>query len=216
MNLEKLYRYRFSDQERQGLLLVWKALVKGYLSRWIRTEHAVLDYGAGTCYFINNVSAARRVALDINPDVQRNCAEGVEFVCGDSPEVLGEQKFDVIFVSNLLEHLDSAETVVALLEQLLYALADQGSLIILQPNFALVGGRYFDFIDHKTILTDRSLDEALALAGGRITFMKRRFLPYTSKSRLPKAAWLVRAYLRLPLAQFLLGKQTLVVATRAN
>ena len=39
-----------------------------------------------------------------------------------------------------------------------------------------------------------------------------RFLPYTTKSRLPQSAWLVRAYLRFPPAWRLLGGQTLLVA----
>lgn len=41
-----------------------------------------------------------------------------------------------------------------------------------------------------------------------------RFLPYTTKSRLPQAPWLIRLYLRVPLAWWLLGKQALVVAER--
>ena len=86
--------------------------------------------------------------------------------------------------------------------------------MILQPNFALVGPRYFDFIDHKTILTDASLVEALELTGFQVEEIKRRFMPYTSKSRLPKWPWLVRLYLKCPPAQFLLGKQTLVVGMK--
>jgi hypothetical protein len=42
--------------------------------------------------------------------------------------------------------------------------------------------------------------------------MKVRFLPYTTESRLPISAALIRLYLRLPPAQYLLGKQTFVVA----
>jgi len=41
-----------------------------------------------------------------------------------------------------------------------------------------------------------------------------RFLPYTSKSRLPQAAWLVDLYLRVPLAWRILGGQMLVVARK--
>jgi hypothetical protein len=42
-----------------------------------------------------------------------------------------------------------------------------------------------------------------------------RFLPYTTKSRLPQAPWLVSLYLRFPLVWRILGKQTLVVASKA-
>jgi len=41
-----------------------------------------------------------------------------------------------------------------------------------------------------------------------------RFLPYTSKSRLPKAPALVWLYLKLKPAWWLLGKQMFVVARK--
>ena len=42
-----------------------------------------------------------------------------------------------------------------------------------------------------------------------------RFLPYSTKGRLPAAPWLVRAYLSFPPAWCLLGKQTLYVGVQA-
>jgi hypothetical protein len=42
-----------------------------------------------------------------------------------------------------------------------------------------------------------------------------RFLPYTAKSRLPQSVGLVKAYLKLPLAWRLLGKQSFLVAEPA-
>jgi hypothetical protein len=59
-------------------------------------------------------------------------------------------------------------------------LRPEGKLIVLQPNFRLLGAAYFDFIDHKTILTDKSLEEALTVAGFTITRKIIRFLPYTT------------------------------------
>ena len=125
---------------------------------------------------------------------------------------LGES-FDVAFVRKFLEHLNNSAEILAPLSALHRLLKPNGRLIILQPNFALLGAKYFDFIDHKTILTDVSLLEALTLTGYNIVKFKRRFLLYTSKSSLPRAPWLVRLYLRLPIIQFLLGRQTLVIAT---
>ena len=43
-----------------------------------------------------------------------------------------------------------------------------------------------------------------------------RFLPFTSKSALPKWPWLVQLYLRLRPAQWLFGKQTFVVARKRS
>ena len=89
---------------------------------------------------------------------------------------------------------------------------------MLQPNIRLVGPRYWDFIDHRVALTDRSLLEAAELAGLRARVeLVTRFLPYSTKGRLPDAtrgssvptsafrpAWLA------------LGRQTLFVGVRAR
>lgn len=216
MDLSTLYEMRFPPAESRAMDAVWKVIVEESLSRWIKPEESVVDIGAGACHFINNVRARRRVALDANPNTAKRCGAGVEFVEGQAPDVLGGQRFDVAFISNFLEHLDGPEHVIALLSALRRNLNPGGRLIVLQPNFSLVGPRYFDFIDHKVILNDRSLAEALRLCGFRIAYMKKRFLPYTSKSRLPKAPWLVRLYLRFPPAQYLLGKQSLFVACPAE
>jgi hypothetical protein len=85
-------------------------------------------------------------------------------------------------------------------------------VLILQPNFRYVGPAYFDFIDHQVVLTDRSLVEALETTGFRVTYLKKRFLPYTAKSRLPKWPWLVRLYLHCPPLHWFFGQQTFVVA----
>jgi hypothetical protein len=83
-----------------------------------------------------------------------------------------------------------------------------------QPNIRLVGPRYWDFIDHKVALTERSLTEAAELAGLRTERVITRFLPDSTKGRRPSAAWLVRAYLAFSPAWWLLGKQTLYVGSR--
>jgi hypothetical protein len=41
-----------------------------------------------------------------------------------------------------------------------------------------------------------------------------RFLPFTTQSRLPRSARLVRAYLAFPPAWRVLGKQSVLVAER--
>lgn len=217
-DLQSMYSYRFSDAHKAQMAAVWRVLVDDVFQRWISPTAAVLDVGAGFCNFINQVRAGRRVATDANPHVAANCAPGVEFIQAaglDGVELGG--RFDVAFMSNVLEHLDGPDQVLQCLKDLHGHLNNGGRLIVLQPNFALVGPAYFDFIDHKTILTDRSLVEALELTGYRILYVKKRFLPYTSiQSKLPRSPWLVRLYLKLPLAQFFMGKQTLVVAEKLS
>jgi len=214
LDLTRIYRHRFSDAERDAMARVWRVLIDHCFQRWIGPGDAVLDVGAGLCNFINQVAAGRRVALDADPSVAGRCAPGVEFVHAESlADMEAEPRFDVIFMSNFLEHLASGEAVLEILRHARRRLNPDGRLIILQPNFALTGAAYFDFIDHKTVLTDKSLVEALELTEFRVLHLKRRFLPYTSKSSIPRAPWMVRLYLYCPPAQYFMGQQSLVVAT---
>ncbi|CAA7621822.1 bifunctional 2-polyprenyl-6-hydroxyphenol methylase/3-demethylubiquinol 3-O-methyltransferase UbiG [Magnetospirillum sp. UT-4] len=217
-DLEAMYSHRFDDAHKAQMNGVWRAIIDVTLQRWIGRDAAVLDVGAGYCTFINQVAAGRKVAVDANPHNARHAAADVEFIAASSlrDADLGG-RFDVAFMSNFLEHLPDSDSVLAMLADVRAVMKPGGRLIVLQPNFALVGPAYFDFIDHKTILTDRSLVEALELSGFRVVHLKRRFMPYTSVgSRLPFASWLVRLYLHLPFAQFLMGKQTLAVAEVAG
>jgi hypothetical protein len=70
LDLEKVYKHRFSQQEVKALAGVWQVLIDDFFSRWIDPSASVLDVGAGYCNFINNVNAARRTAIDANPEVK--------------------------------------------------------------------------------------------------------------------------------------------------
>jgi hypothetical protein len=116
-------------------------------------------------------------------------------------------------MSNYLEHLESGDAVIEQLRVVAQLLRPGGRVIILQPNMRLVGPRYWDFIDHRVALTERSLLEAAELAHLRTIELITRFLPYSTKGRLPTAPALVRTYLRFPPAWWLMGRQTLYVGT---
>jgi hypothetical protein len=60
---------------------------------------------------------------------------------------------------------------------------------------------------------DRALAEALAATGFDVQKCIPRFLPYSTKSRLPSRPSLVRLYLKVPLAWRVLGAQAFIVAT---
>jgi hypothetical protein len=85
-------------------------------------------------------------------------------------------------------------------------------MMVLQPNIRFVGGAYWDFVDHHLPLTDRSLIEACESTGFRIAEVIPRFLPYTTRSAVPQAPWLVRLYLMCPPLWRLMGGQTFLVA----
>ncbi|HEX2681572.1 MAG TPA: methyltransferase domain-containing protein, partial [Candidatus Dormibacteraeota bacterium] len=124
--------------------------------------------------------------------------------------------FDLAFFSNYLEHLPSTEAVLQQLRVAFALLKPGGRVLILQPNIRLLGGRYWDFIDHQTALTEKSLAEAAMMAGFKTSRVITRFLPYTTKSRFPQQPWLVRAYLAFPPAWWWFGKQTLYLGEKSH
>jgi SAM-dependent methyltransferase len=140
----------------------------------------------------------------------------VRFVQGsglDLETLLPVGHFGTVFMSNYLEHLPSADAVVDQLRVARRLLRPGGRVVVVQPNIRLVGARYWDFIDHKVALTERSLEEAADLAGLRTEKLIVRFLPYSTKGRLPAHRLLIRLYLRFVLAWPLLGKQTLYIGS---
>jgi SAM-dependent methyltransferase len=192
--------------------VVWK-VVAAHLARWVPRDAHVLEVGAGYCEWINNVSAARRVALDMWPGFTRYVAHGVEPVVRDAStelSTMGAATFDVVLASNVLEHFvpDMAASVIADIRSLL---KPGGRLLIVQPNFKYASKHYFDDYTHRAVFTDVSLPNLLKSKGFSIDMVQPRFLPYSMRdSRLPIRPWLVRTYLASPFKPF--AGQMLVVA----
>jgi 2-polyprenyl-3-methyl-5-hydroxy-6-metoxy-1,4-benzoquinol methylase len=193
-DLESVYERRFgtSDTER---------------------KERVLDVACDRGSFIRNVRAGERWASDLR-DVRSWLPEDVRFVQSSGlelDEVLPAGHFDIVFMSNYLEHLLSRSEVVAQMVVAHRLLRPGGKVMILQPNIRLVGGSYWDFIDHHVALTERSLAEAASLAGFTTERLITRFLPYSTLGKLPQNSYLVRWYLHVPVAWRILGKQTLYI-----
>jgi hypothetical protein len=111
-------------------------------------------------------------------------------------------------MSNFLEHI-SKEEISNLLSMEYELLHENGEVWILTPNIKYVGGKYWDFYDHITPITDKSIIEAAELCGFKIKKCIDRFLPFTTKSRLPQNGWIVRLYLMLmPLTGKVFGEQS--------
>lgn len=190
---------------------VWRHIC-AYLRPWIGASADVLELGAGWCDFANNVRAARVVAMDIDATVTKAAGPHVEPVVGDCTDLsaFADGSFDVVFASNLLEHLHRDQAT-ALLAEAHRVLRPAGRLILVQPNFRLNPGGYFDDYTHVAIYTDRSLADFLRAHGWDITLMQARFLPLTMKSRGSRLTCLVPWYLRSPVKP--LAGQLLCVAT---
>ena len=213
-SLPELYSIRFDEREVSAKDVVWREIV-AFLGKWIDPAAPVLDVACDRGHFIRHVSASERWATDIR-DVSATLPSDVRFVQAsglDLAAAVPTSYFGTIFMSNYLEHLESGALVIDQLGVAARLLRPGGRLIVLQPNIRLVGPRYWDFIDHRVALTERSLLEAAELAGLRTVEVITRFLPYSTKGRLPTARFLVRAYLRFPLAWTVMGKQSLYIGT---
>jgi ubiquinone/menaquinone biosynthesis C-methylase UbiE len=191
---------------------VWRHLC-AYLGRWIAPDAAVLELGAGWCDFANNVKAGRVVAMDLDATVQRAAAPHVTAEVGDCTDLsrFEDGTFDVVFASNLLEHLERPAAS-RLLGEARRVLRPGGRLLLMQPNFRLNPRRYFDDFTHVAIYTDQSLRDYLTAEGWRVQDVMARFLPLTLKSRGSGLTFLVPWYLRSPVKP--LAGQMLVVAAR--
>ena len=208
-------RFRAPDQARKSEL--WKVLCASFFQQYVRPEDTVLDLGAGFCEFINHIECRIRLAVDLNPDTPRYAAPDVRVIRAASSrlDMLASDSVDVVFASNFFEHLPDKPEFIATLRELRRILRPgTGRLLVLQPNIRLLNGRYWDFLDHYLPLTERTLVEALELIGLTPVEVRTRFLPYTTKSRLPQHALIVRAYLRLRPLQWLFGRQTWMVAVK--
>lgn len=192
---------------------VWAA-VCAYLQRWVPCDGAVLDLGAGYGDFSANIRARRRVAFDANPDLKRMVQPPIEAEVGDVQDLsrFGDETFDAVFASNLLEHL-TWEQLDRVVHEVRRVLRPAGRVILVQPNFRLRPREYFDDYTHRTIFTDRSLPDFLNASGFATCRVEPRFLPLTMKSRLSFGHALVPLYLRLPFRP--LAGQMLVVAERS-
>jgi hypothetical protein len=215
--LPELYEARFDEREVSAKDAVWREIVR-HLQRYIDPSEPVLDLGCDRGHFIRWVEARERWASDIR-DMRHALPAEVRFVQAsglDLRDALPSSHFGTVFMSNYLEHLDSSDAVIDQLRVTASLLRVGGRVIVLQPNIRLVGPRYWDFIDHRVALTERSLLEAAELAGLRTVDLVTRFLPYSTKGRLPTAPALVRAYLAFRPAWWLMGKQTLFVGERVR
>ena len=213
--LKEVYEQRFDEADQAAKEAIWRELGR-YLQRFIVPNARVVDIACDLGYFIRNIKAADRWATDIR-DVEDALPKDVHFVHASGLElahVMPNDHFDLAFFSNYLEHLSSTETVLQQLRVTFSLLKPGGRVLILQPNIRLIGGSYWDFIDHQTALTEKSLAEAAVMAGFKTKKVITRFMPYTTKSRFPQHPLLVRAYLAFPPAWWLMGKQTLYLGEK--
>jgi SAM-dependent methyltransferase len=217
--VDELYRHRFPAEMLAERAAVWKVLCESWFGLYVPRAARVLEVAAGYCEFINNIEAAERVAVDLNPETRDHAAPGVkvyETAAERLAEVLPPAYFDTVFMSNFLEHCRSRDQVLEVLRAVSKVLKPEGRLLILGPNFRYCYKEYFDYFDHYLPLTEKAVVEALQIAGFEVEVVKAATLPFTFRSRLPSWPWLVRLYLRLPWLWALFGAQFFIVSRKGE
>lgn len=199
-------------------LQTWRLLCVHVFQRYVSPDDVVLNIASGYGEFSRHIAAARKIAIDMNEDASTYLPPEVEFHRASAVAMpfLANNEVDVCFSSNFFEHLASKAEMDAVLVEAFRVLKPGGRYVALQPNLRFAAGEYWDYYDHVLPLTDRSAVEAFRKAGFEIERVVPRFLPFSTKSRLPQHPLLVAAYLRVPLVWRLLGRQFLLVAQKPS
>lgn len=203
-------RFKFDP----GRVKVWRAITE-YLQPFVGKNKAVLDLGCGYGDFINAILAKKKYALDMGPDVKEFINKDVTFINkpSTSMEVIPKNSIDVVFSSNLFEHLDKVE-LDKTMKGINNCLKSNGILILVGPNFQYSYKNYYDDYTHKTAYSHVSLADAMYEYGFTPIKIMPKFLPLTLKSRLPKSYYLTKFYLYSPIKP--MGKQMLLILGKNN
>lgn len=180
-----------------------------------RKPQVMLDPASGQLEFIQHIQAKERWVIDMveYADIRSHDIKFIKSNIFDAE--LPNQYFEGVFVSNFLEHLMTYQDIAALLAKLSAAMKTDGRIAIMGPNYKYCYKSYFDFADHVLPLSHLAVMEHLAAAGFKIEVVWDRFLPLSFRSRLPASPLLTKLYLHLPFAWKILGKQFLIIGTKA-
>jgi len=221
-NLSAIYSRRWGSCDGGGAAersrrRAWSVLVAQIFQPLIKENSTVLDMGCGRGDFINLVKSERRLAIDLDSDNSFYLADGIEFFCTAAQDMRNVQdhSVDVVFSSNLFEHLGNSETLFRTLNEVRRVLrrGNDSRLIVMMPNARLVGWKFYDFIDHSLPLTENSLREALEVTNFEILKMHPKFFPYTAvKMRFSIPKSFIKAYLSIPFKLRPLAGQMLCIA----
>jgi SAM-dependent methyltransferase len=208
--MNEYHEVRFTFDARRAA--VWRAICR-YLQRWVSEQEGLLELGAGYGEFSREISAFRKWALDQNACLVQYWERSVTplIQSATDPLPLANGSVATVFASNFFEHF-TLEQATGILSEASRILRSGGRLIVVQPNFRLEPRRYFDDYTHRTAFTDNGFQDFLRALNWKIVHSEARFLPFTMKSRLPTAEWLVRLYLAMPIRP--LAGQFLVVAEK--
>jgi ubiquinone/menaquinone biosynthesis C-methylase UbiE len=209
MNISEIYKNRFNDID--GRRKLWQILVQDFFQNFVPKRTSVFELACGYGEFINNIKCQKKYAIDINPVVKKYLNKDIIFFNETATKIsIKDSQIDLIFASNFFEHITKAE-IISVIKEAKRVLKPKGRFLILQPNIRFCSKDYWMFFDHITPIDDRALIEVFSGYGFKCRLDIERFLPYTTKSKLPQSDLFVRLYLRLPMLWRIFGQQSFLI-----
>src|ERR1017187_10733521 len=101
-DLQTLYRVRFSEADRARKDAIWKVLCQDFFQQYVAPTDTVLEIASGYGEFIRHIVAARKIAVDLNPDARDCLPPEVEFhlASGSKLAMIADASVDICFSSN--------------------------------------------------------------------------------------------------------------------
>jgi len=216
LNHNKIYDYRFKNIDIEKKHKVWHEIAL-WMHNHLGKPSRVLEPACGSMEFLLNLPVSTECwGIDLRLDFKEH-PSNIHFCQGNVEDTtLPKEYFDVVWISNFLEHLHNPEAIQTLLKKMFLSLKPGGRIAIIGPNFKFCSKDYFNFADHRVCLTDKSLAEHLFSAGFRIKEIHPQFLPFSFTGGLPPSSFLTKYYLRIPLLWKLFGKQFLVIGFKES
>lgn len=91
-----------------------------YCNYFAHEDMSVLEVGCGTGELIGNIKGQRRVGIDFSPAMIEQAKKqfpGTEFHCMRAEEIVLDEKFDLIILSNVIGHLEDIQNVLTSLNR---------------------------------------------------------------------------------------------------
>lgn len=100
--LSALYKNRFPQKQLQRKNDIWKVLCRCFFQKFIKSSYTVIDIGCGYGEFLNNISAKKKIALDLNPDAKLYLEPNIDFYNREATDfgLFLTGIADIVFTSN--------------------------------------------------------------------------------------------------------------------
>ncbi len=116
-HFEKLAPFYTSYKKR--FAYYWKDIAN-YINYFMTEEQSVLDVGCGAGDTLAQLKGSRKVGIDISPamiKIAQNKYPDIEFLEMDAENILLEEKFDVIVLSNVIGYFDNIQDIFTALKK---------------------------------------------------------------------------------------------------